>query len=53
MKLEKYFSEKMYRQEELPLLPMMSKGEKEKYQKKKIRSMKTGEETPNRDIVFH
>jgi len=35
------------------LLPMMSNGEKEKYQKKNIRRMKTGGETPRGDTLFH
>jgi hypothetical protein len=35
------------------LFPMMSKGEKEKYQKRNIRSMKTGGESPKGDTLFH
>jgi hypothetical protein len=35
------------------LFPMMSKRKKEKDQKRKIRSMKTGGATPKGDTLFH
>jgi hypothetical protein len=35
------------------LLPKISKGKKDKYQKRKIRSMKTGGEAPRGDTLFH
>jgi hypothetical protein len=35
------------------ILPMMSKGEKEKDKKRKIRRMKIGGASPRRDTIFH
>jgi hypothetical protein len=35
------------------LFPMMLKEEKEKYKKRKIRSMNIGGETPRGDTLFH